>query len=622
MSYLNSFSKAPRMMLVLSLMVSLALLALACQPAAQPTAAPTAAAPMVAPPTATALAGANLLPIEVPTTGKYIERAGVRLFIPEGNEFGGPTIPPDPRAPRYGGVAVSGQAGDAPSLDPYHTTGTYAQAPTALFYERLVHYPTEPGTDSFAETIIPGLAESWDISKDFLTYTFHLRKGVKWHNLPPVNGREMDAEDVKFTWDLFMSKGSVEAGFFTNVDRGEVVDRYTAVLHMKQVDPGMLGVLSDIMRGYVLPRESATFSRLLTGIGTGPFMVQKGKDWEYKVGITFQRNPDYWVFDQRGNRLPYVDFYRIFVMPDATARLTAFRTGKIDTGASVVNASELRNLLKTNPTTLIQERKAFAASASTVAFHLDKAPWNDVRVRRAMSLALDYKTIGQTIFEVSPTLSGVMIPAWYGETDASAEILTRECGCPWYTYDPKRAKELLAEAGFPSGFPTTLVYFSYSAIDTQTFELYQAYWKAIGMDVKILSQDYTVFRGNIDRGGWAEMTHTFQFPSPSTPYGAASAFLPGQGQTPAMGFPNDPKLTALTNAVLASYDKDQATRWKVAGQWRAYYLDQVFLLPRVSGNSYSILAPRLRNFQPAVSIGTEHRHRMHIWIDDEWAFTK
>ena len=632
MSYGKSLFKVPRMMpeaphlsgLLLSLFVALALLALACAPAQPPTAAPGEAGPAVAPPTATVLPvvlGASGA-IVVPTTGRYVERAGVRLFIPDGYEFGGPTIPPDPRPPRYGGTMIEAQPGDAPSLDPYQTTGTYAQAPTALLYERLLHVPTEPGTDLYRNVRVPGLAESWDISSDFLTYTFHLRKGVKWHNLPPVNGREMDAEDVKFTWDLFMSKGSVEAGFFTNVDRGEVIDKYTVVLHMKAVDPAMLSLLGDIMRGYVLPRESATFSRLGTAIGTGPFMVQQGKDYEYKVGITFQRNPDYWLSDARGNRLPYLDRFQYIIMADATARLVAFRTGKIDRGASVATPTELRSLMKTNPTTLVQEtRPNHSAPGVAVGMRLDKAPWNDVRVRRAMSLALDYQTVSQTVFEVPATTSQRISAAWYGGSNALNATI-EVCGCPWYSYDPKRAKALLAEAGFPNGFDTTFVYYAYAAYFTAEWELYQAYWKAIGVNVKLISQDYTVFRGNIDTGGWENLSHSFNFPSPSTFYANVQPLLPGHAQNPANGFVNDPKLTALAKEVLASY-KDEAKAIDLVRQTHAYYLDQVYTFPSLSANGYGFFSPRLRNYQPGNnSIVTDHRQKMHAWIDNDWAFNK
>ncbi len=612
-----------RLPFVLVFLATLALLALACAPAAQPTAAPEATAAPAAP-EATAAPVATSAPStgEVPTTGKHIETAGLRIFIPTGFVFGGPIIPPDPRQPRYGGIAVHAMAGDPPSLDPYHTTGTYTQQPTVQYYERLVHYSVAAGTDPFNSPIIPGLAESWGVSDDFLTYTFHLRKGVKFHNLPPVNGREMDAEDVKATWDLFMSAGSVIKPYFAKVDRVEVIDRYTVALHMKEVDPGMLTTLSELIRGYILPREladPASRDRRLAGIGTGPFMADA--PYEFKVGVRYKRNPDYWGFDEGGNRLPYVDGVSIVVMPDHAARLTAFRTGKIDWGATVGDPTAMRALLRTNPTTLVQEY--VAPSVGFYAFRLDRAPWSDVRVRRAFSMALDYETTAQTLFGSSALGLGSPVSGYWHGSDDRLTTVTKVCECPWYTYDPQRAKALLAEAGFPKGFSPDLVFFAYTQSTIEQSELNGAYWKAIGVDVKIKSQDYTVFRVNIDIAGWEALSYSFIFPAPSSIYSAMGVMIPGGPANPMAGLPNDPKLTALAKGVIAAYDKDEATRNELVRQTRAYYLDQVFTLPVVSGVTYQVMPPRMRNFQSFTStVVNLHRSWRQAWIDDAWSFAR
>ncbi len=623
MSYRTALSKAPRVLFLLSLIAAMALLALACAPAQQSTAAPTEAAPVVAEATATVPAGAVRLSgaPEVPTTGKYIERAGLRIFFPQGYEFGGSTIPPDPRPPRYGGNVIQAIGAEGPSLDPYHTTSSNTVPIIGILYDRLVHYPTEPGTDPYVAALIGGLAESWDIADDLLTYTFHLRKGVKWHNLPPVNGREFDAEDVKFTLDVYRSEGSVQKGHFLDVDRVEVVDRYTVAFHMKQVNPAMLSLMSEVGKGFMLPRESATFDRRIKAIGTGPFIA--GKDYEYKVGLPRLRNPDYWAFDQRGNRLPYVDHFDLVIIPDPSARLTAFRTGKVDEGATVTTPTELRALLRTNPTTLVQEYRSVYPNG-WIGIRLDKAPWNDVRVRRAMTSAIDWGTYSQTLLEVPLNVvqfrqapSG----AFYG-SDNSVETLAKVCGCPWYTYNPKLAKELLAQAGYPNGFTALLQYSTYgSSTFTETYELMAAYWKEIGADIQLKVQDHTVFRAAIDRGSWTDLTYSFLFPYPSTAFGAVDSYVPGAAQNPAMGWVNDPKLNALAKEVRAAY-KDQAKLQDLVRQVHAYSLDQVFHIPLLVGNSRTFFAPRLRNFQPFTTSLGDYRQRMHAWVDEDWAFNK
>ena len=627
MSYRNSFSKAPRVLLLLTLIAALVLLALACAPAQAPTAAPTQAAPAAqataAAPEATAVPSAGV----APTTGRYAEKAGLRIFIPEGYQFGGPIIPSDPRPPRYGGIGIYAYPGDPPSLDPYHTTSYLNDKAMTVLYDRLIQYNNKGGVDPFKNPLIPGLAESWQVSDDFLTYTFHLRQGVKFHNLPPVNGRELDTEDVKATVALYTSPASVAKPFYDGVDRVEVIDRYTVAFHMKQVEPTMLNTLSESIRGSILPREQtdpASLARRPGGIGTGPFMAVG--PYEYKIGITLKRNPDYWKFDE-GNRLPYLDRYKVVIIPDNSARLTAFRTGKIDTGAGVVpgGLTGLRGLMKTNPTTLVQEYVYTAGGGCSACFRLDKAPWNDVRVRRALSLATDYEAIAQTVHGVPPLLvSSLIAGVWYGSDDTLA-TLTQVCSCPWYSYDPQRAKALLAEAGFPNGFSTEMVYFPYTQQIVETAELLAAYWKSIGVEVKLISQDYTVYRPNVDRGGWDNLGLSFTCcPSLTSVYGAMDALIPGGGRNPAMGFPNDPQLTALAKEVIASFN-DEAKRGKLVREARARYLDQVMSIPSVGGPVFLVFAPRLRNYQSTTKIPTattDTHGFVYTWIDDDYAFNK
>ncbi|MSQ41061.1 MAG: ABC transporter substrate-binding protein [Dehalococcoidia bacterium] len=611
----------------------LALLALACAPATQPAAAPQTATTdqltTAVAPVAPVLEGATTAPIpgvETPKTGRYIERAGLQIFIPEGFEFGGPTIPPDPRTPRYGGIYVHGHENDPPSIDPYHTTSSQMAGAVGWVYERLIHEVSDVATDPTVDARVPGLAESWDISSDFMTYTFRLRKGVKWQNVPPVNGREMDAEDVKATFDFLSSTGSIQKGFFGDVNRVEVVDKYTVKYQMKKVNPAILGTLAEYGRGYILPREIAsattTFNRRVSAIGTGPFMA--ATDYEFKVGISYRRNPDYWRKNTDGSSLPYMDGVRIAIIPDNTARNTAWRTGKIDTGVTVQSPTDVRNLLRTNPTTLVQEtRTAPPSTASQLGFRLDKEPWNDVRVRRALSLALDYDVISETVYEIPFSGNTAINGGWYGQPQNTIKAITEDCGCPWYTPDVKRAKQLLAEAGYPNGFSTTLEY-SYTRF-TPVHELQAAMWKEIGVTVLLKTIDYTVWRANLDKGAWTDLNGwSFIFPYPSTLDGAMTIYVAGRGGNSNSGWVNDQKLTNLITEFEASY-KDIAKQKELIKQARAYYLDQVLSIPEARAGGFNLFSPRLRNYQPVNHLILSSSGQLRVtraWIDNDWAFNK
>ncbi len=627
MSHRNPLSKAFRVMLLLSLIAALALLALACAPAQAPTAAPQAAPPEAAAPAPAPTAEVAAVQPAAPEGGRYIETAGLRLFIPKDNDFGGYTIPPDPREPRYGGTFNIAKAGDPPGLDPFASTGVYMTGAVEYIYERLIHLPVGPGTDPFANTgkLVGGLAESWEVADDFLTVTFHLRKGVKWHNLPPVNGREFDSGDVVFTFQVYTQPDSVEKGFFLDVDRVEAVDKYTVVYHMKSVFPGFLTMMSDNGgRADILPRESATYNRKATAIGTGPFV--QASAYEYKVGMQYRRNPDYWQFDPKGNRLPYLDGISLFAMADGIARNTAFRTGKIDSGQAYTTATELRAVLKTNPTTLVQELPGIPSTTGN-AFRLDKQPWSDVRVRRAMILAIDFDTYAKTVFEVPfASIAGRMHGGWYGLKDHKIATVTEVCGCPWYTYDPKRAKALLAEAGFPNGLNNVAVdYYAYGNSVPVTFELYASYWKAIGVNVQLKSMDYTVIRPLIDRGAWTDITNSYLCcPSATTAEEVVKALLPDREWAKNHGNINDPVLTSLAQEYLVSY-RDEAKQKALLRQIHARYLDQAYDWPwSATQNSRATIPARLRNYQPTVTrLGNDPAHVLMLgWIDNDWALNK
>ncbi len=601
----------------------LAVLALACAPAVQPTAAPTVApeqaSPQAVAPTAISEAPATGVQPVAPSGGRYIERAGLKIFLPTGYEFGGPSIPPDPRPPRYGGTMIRQTTGIT-NLDPTSSGSTQMLFPTGPLYERLVHTPLEAGTGPFITSSVPGLAESWEVSDDLLTYTFHLRKGVKWHNLPPVNGRELDAEDVKFTWELFASPGSVQRGLFVDMDRAEVVDRYTVVMHMKKINFTVMANVQTPGQGFIVPREWANIDVRFKGIGTGAFMVEK--PYEPKVGVEYRRNPDYWVTDTQGNRLPYLDGYRLVLIFDPAAGKAAFRTGKTDTGPSLT-VDQVRDLLKSNPTTLVQEYSAVSPSAAGTGFRLDKEPWKDVRVRRAMSLALDYETIAQTIYGVpfngTPGVTGF----WHG-LDNSVKGLTEQCGCPWYSGpDVKQAKALLADAGFPNGFSTSHEFYQYSQAYAESWELQASYWRDIGVTVRLRSVDVSISRPNMTAGTWEDLAFIFFVPAPGTIYQTLQFYLPGQPLNANAGWVNDPKMTAWIQEFNVFYKEPEKQR-SLYQQIRAQYLDQVYAIPYTFTRTYAVFSPRLRNFQNTYSIlySYDYRNQAQVWIDDDWSFAK
>src|SRR3989441_9458762 len=211
---------------------------------------------------------------------------------------------------------------------------------------RLVSYAfPEEGAGAADLTIKGDLAESWQGSPDHQVWTFKLRQGVKWQNVPPLNGRELTAADVKYCYEQYAKEG-VQAFTFQEIEGMETPDKLTLRIHLKT--PNTLFVqnvaepITVIFSREVLEEDGDLKKRL---IGTGPYLL---KEHTRKVRVVLQRNPDY--FD-KGR--PYIDEYVILSTPDAATRLAAVRTGQAEF-IWVASPSEVETIIKTNPNVLVQ----------------------------------------------------------------------------------------------------------------------------------------------------------------------------------------------------------------------------------------------------------------------------
>ena len=188
------------------------------------------------------------------------------------------------------------------------------------------------------------LAESWSASPDYRIWTFKLRQGVKWQNVPPLNGRELTSADIKYCFEAYAKEG-VQTFNFKEIEGIETPDKYTVRLHMQTpnvfVPQALAEPIAVIFSREVLEEDGDLKKRL---IGTGPFIL---KEHTRKVRVVLARNPDY--FD-KGR--PYVDEYIILSTPDAATRTAAFRTGQTDF-IWVASPSEVEALRKTNPNAVV-----------------------------------------------------------------------------------------------------------------------------------------------------------------------------------------------------------------------------------------------------------------------------
>src|SRR2546425_12291725 len=231
--------------------------------------------------------------------------------------------------PKRGGILLV-RGLDPPHFDPHLTLNVKTNATLSFAYSTLVRYKVGADVPPGTFLIEPHLAARWE-QPDDTTYIFHLRKGVKWHNKPPLNGRELTAEDVKFTYTRFLTaKGNPERYLLDSVDRVEAVDRYTVkvVLGEPYVRlPHQLG--NALCMWIVAPEVVERYGDLKkpeTAIGTGPFTLER---YDRNVKAVFKKHPQYFRPGQ-----PSVDGVEWMVIEDDSTGLASYRTGQIDAGPS------------------------------------------------------------------------------------------------------------------------------------------------------------------------------------------------------------------------------------------------------------------------------------------------
>src|SRR5437879_3483489 len=250
-------------------------------------------------------------------------------------------IAASPKPPKRGGVLTRASSWDPPLLDPRLTQSVGLFQFAGLTSSRLVRYAFPDEASGTSDLSLKGdLAESWQSTPDHRVWTFRLRQGVKWHNVPPLNARELVAADVKYCYEAYAKEG-VQSFTFREIEGMETPDEHTLRVHLQSPNvlfpQNLAEPITVIFAREVLEEDGDLKKRL---IGTGPYLL---KEHTRKVRVVLARNPDY--FD-KGR--PYVDEYTILSTPDAATRLAAFRTAQSDI-LWLASLGEVETVRKTNP---------------------------------------------------------------------------------------------------------------------------------------------------------------------------------------------------------------------------------------------------------------------------------
>ncbi|MBI2885870.1 MAG: ABC transporter substrate-binding protein [Chloroflexi bacterium] len=365
----------------------------------------------------------------------------------------------------YGGVLNLALSTEPATLD-LHADNT--STPVFPIYNPLVRY--DP-LEALMSKVEPNLAERWEISPDGKTYTFHLIKGVKFHQ-----GGEFTASDAAFSFERQKNpqKGQVapRKAAFDPVDRFEVVDDYTLRVHMKRL---YASFLANIAQGWMamLDKEwvEAGHDPTKELNGTGPFTWK-----EYIRGTSVEqvKNPNYW---KKG--LPYLDGVKYFFIPDEGTLLAAFRTGNLHISGSALNLAQQGDVTSALGDKVRSEKRPVYYGNSLVNLSTAKKPFDDVRVRRALSYAIDREAGIKVLWEGQGYNQGYM--PGKGPWGLPPEELAK---FPGFSGDPEKnraeAKRLLAEAGYPNGFNVAMNVRKQTGRE-QVNIFVQDQWKRIGV---------------------------------------------------------------------------------------------------------------------------------------------
>jgi peptide/nickel transport system substrate-binding protein len=455
------------------------LFAIACGAAAKATPAPTstpqptATAAPIATKAPAAVVTAPPVPVAQPTPTPYAFAAPA--FIKE-LDARFPSPPPIPSwPPRRGGVLHI-----ATSIKPDTDPVRIRDSEWNVVWDELLEWEAQwyfPEVQTIP-TIRKNLAESW-VMVDPSTWDFKLKQGVKFHNIPPVNGREMTAEDVKYSYDLLRGKPGWGASEVKSV---EVLDKYAVRFRLNLPLTDFPRIHTDGTVPVIVPREAVEAPGGLqkNPIGTGPFIL---KEFVPGEGALMLRNPNYHLRDKDGNQLPYLDAVRYIFTRTESAQIALYRAGQVDL-MRLSRIDTLNQLLKTIPDTSLYRVPSFGWAGYGVWFNLKKKPFDDVRVRQALSMAIDRDTALEVINSSDGSLYGPFPWALAGFTDRS-EYTYKNLG-PNYQYNPKRARELLAEAGIPPGFKITVEWGELQGFPFGDFAVLIAKsWEDIGLKIDL-----------------------------------------------------------------------------------------------------------------------------------------
>lgn len=531
------------------------------------------------------------------------------------------------QAPKHGGtldVATASTAVTTLSWDLADWQATLQTRDTGQFYEQLFSVDltkakSRGGMYAFTisgwqptDAIRGELAETWTWTTP-LTLEIKLRKGVKFPAKQGVMAeRELVADDVVYSFNRMNTSAKRTQGYYDHVDKVEVKDKHTVVFTFNKFIADWdyrfgNGFFSGIMPKEVADAGAGNWKNVN---GTGPFMLTNVAQGN---SLTFTKNPVYWDKDVVGGKeykLPFVDRVVHRVIKDETTQHAALRTGKLDILSSI-SAEAARELKKSTPD--LKWNRWLTTTANRVALRVDTKPFNDVRVRRALNMAVNKQEIidkyygGEAemfTFPMHPEYVGYHQPL--KEQPASVQEL--------FKYDPAKAKKLLAEAGYANGFSFKMQVCTCNPDQMELMPLVAAYLEGVGVKMEIVPMEYGAHLSAMtSRTNAAGYLTGIPDVNPTT----SLRINFGKGQVYNAPNMDDPKLDA--RVAEANAERDEKKRQQMLREMTTYVLDQAPAIWMPAPYRYTAWWPWVKNYGGEMFVGAGRFAPIHarIWIDQD-----
>jgi peptide/nickel transport system substrate-binding protein len=535
-----------------------------------------------------------------------------------------------PRAedePRYGGtleigtvyVTLSALSWDLADWNwkQNHDTGQFYEQ---LFAADLSKSKRNGGKHPFyADAWLPSdairgeLAESWEWKDDPLRVEIKLRKGIMFPEKPGVMAsRELTADDVVFSYTRIASSPKKIANYFDHIEKVYAADPHTVVFNFKEYHAEWdyrfgWGYSSGIMPKEVADAGAGNWKNLN---GTGPFMLT---DFVQGNSNTYGRNPIYWdreVIDGKAYKLPFVDKVVYRTIKDEATFVTALRTGKLDILESIrwANVDQLK---KSAPQ--LKWSRWLNMSGTFLAMRVDTKPFDDIRVRRALNMAVNKKEIVSAYYNGHAELFAYpQHPDYVGyfEPLEAMPDSVKEL----FEYNPAKAKKLLAEAGYPNGFSFKVQVCACSPDHMDLLPLVAAYLEQVGVRIEIQPLEYGAFLSAMTSktntpGYFMNNGHT----NPTTTI--RKSFVTGQTWNPSQY--SDPAYDKKMAAVYA--ERDESKRQAMLKEMTREILDKAPYVWLPTPYVFTAWWPWVKNYAGELRAGAVRPGPIYarIWIDQE-----